>query len=268
MKTLQEEYLEKISSQVFVRANASDIEQALFVRRWLPQNFDLKNAEVVELVGDGASNEHIKRVGEKLKKTFEEEILSDGFDLEKMEGQERFPLTFRWLWEHKFPREAWDFMQEIAFPLPIPKTDVRGYKRPKYIENSRVKVGESCLIPFQFERDGFLYLINDSTEGDKSLFAPSRLFAHFPVTKVVANQSLQFPLTEDHFSLSFEDEGEEFFLAIITKNHLDLSWVHERADDDLDLNFERLSELFRKVASDPHSQVFYKKLTIIPPSFF
>ena len=80
----------------------------------------------------------------------------------------------------------------------------------------------------------------------------------------MANQCSQLPLTEDNFELSFEDEGEEFFLAIITKNHLDLSWVHERADDDPDLNFERLGELFRKVASDPHPQVFYRKLTIIP----
>ena len=115
MESLQEKYLNQISSELFIRSNASDIEKEIFKKRWLPQNKDLKHTKIIESIKDErASNEHIKRVGEKIKTVFQEEIEADGFNLDKMKGQNRFPLTFEWLWKYKFPRQAWQFMKDIA----------------------------------------------------------------------------------------------------------------------------------------------------------
>ena len=263
MESLQEKYLNQISSELFIRFNASDIEKEILKKRWLPKNKHLKHTKIIESIEDErVSNEHIKRVGEKIKTVFQDEIEADGFDLDKMQGQNRFPLTFEWLWQYKFPREAWQFMQDTACFLPHIKTVNRPVNLP--INPNKIQVNEPYRFDFKFERDGYLLLINQSYSGDKYLFAPSHFFADIPVTKFMANQFFSLPWKDEHYPLSFDAKGEEYFLIIITENPIELSWVYEQSDpnDEVELNEKRLQELFSKVAHDKNTQVFYRKLII------
>lgn len=273
MTTLQEQYLTFLSSQIFIRANASEIEKETFLLRWLPQNkskqnnsiFSELNGKFNNTLNEKAMNEYIKRVGEKLKTTFAEEMKADGFDLEKMEKQDRWPLTYQWLWGHKFPRDGWNFAQKIALPLPLPEKDKRDINLPR--NPNQIVVDQPYSFPLIFQRDVYLLLLNLSSQGNKYLLAPSHFYADVPTTKLTANQSLLLASRDDHCPLSFGDPGEEYFLAFFTKNPVNVSWLNGEVDpNDVDLvtlNDARLKELLIKVAQDSCPEVFYRKLTVV-----
>ena len=64
--------------------------------------------------------------------------------------------------------------------------------------------------------------------------------------------------------LTFGAAGDEFFLAIVTEQPLQLSWVRPESNpkDEIAISEERLREIFQKVAPQPSCQAFYKTFAV------
>lgn len=111
-----------------------------------------------------------------------------------------------------------------------------------------------------------LLLINEDAEGNKYLICPSKAFAGVPYS--LLSEKLYLPPNDQKpgraKSFKFLTEGEEYFLAIVTEETIELSWVNEECfARDIDLNKERLEEIFMKVNRQTNTRFFYKKFKVV-----
>lgn len=130
-----------------------------------------------------------------------------------------------------------------------------------------IKLGQPYRLHIIFPYIGKnLLLINEDAEGNKYLICPSKAFAEVPYN--LLPERLYLPPNDQKTgrakSFKFLTEGEEYFLAIITEETIELSWVNDKSfARDIDLNKERLEEIFMKVNKQNNTRFFYKKFKVV-----
>jgi hypothetical protein len=94
-------------------------------------------------------------------------------------------------------------------------------------------------------------LINETVEGNFYLFSPSRAFAYVPYTKL--SEGLRLPPSEGLARFfQYDAVGDEYFLAIVTEQPIELSWVNGESDP-TDV----------KLGQQGNSEVFYKRFKVV-----
>lgn len=264
-----DKYMEQLKEKLFPKTNQKSQRQiAVFKERYNPNNQEKRHTEIADLIadqyeqflGDKGFSEDLRRVGEKIIDTFKTEIINDNYNPDEMDGRKRYPLTYEWLWEYKFPREAWALCQECASRIQASGEPNRDVKLPP--NPNHVKVNEHWQFKADFGRSGYLYLINQGSSGNKYLLSPSSYFAKIPVTELPKNHSFCMPWDDNHYPLSFSTVGEEYFLAIVTEKPLTLSWLEKDATD-IELNEVKLRELFLQMIKDSNLGIFDRQIKII-----
>jgi hypothetical protein len=284
---LQDVFLERISQQLYPKEKETQ-EQQCFPLRWHPQNFTQTHVFIKKELFSKFNNEirNIARVvgfvADQIWETFEKEMTADGdeFIIEKI-GQQGQPkdgsprnwiVTYKWLWEKKFPRMAWELAKEVAEPvkdelemipyeIPIPQDNriiTRHIPREETLQKEK-----DYRLKMNLPHTGYLLLINESANGDKFLISPSKAFAEIPSCRL--SQPLFFPPDNDKHRapLAFGTK-KELFLAIVTDKEIKLSWINEDyRNEDVDLNEQHLFEIFQEVGKLSDFQVFQRSFGVV-----
>jgi hypothetical protein len=130
-----------------------------------------------------------------------------------------------------------------------------------------IKLKESYQLHINLlSRDKYLLLINESVEGEFYLISPSKAFADIPYT--ILSEGLYLPPDDDKKERApffrFNTIGNEYFLAIVTEQPIELSWIKLESDPrDIILNQERLEEIFIKIGQQSNSEVFYRLFKVV-----
>ncbi len=294
---LQQAFLEKISQEIKFK---SDIHECVFSVRFNPKNYGKKHTDIAEDItkalggfSENTINPTVSKVAKKVICAFKKEIEGDGIcldtiNLESGNGSPGCPdddaksphkLIYKWLWEKKFPREAWDLAKNIAVYADDRLKQVEKINRkPNTIDDDTRKPNidglpddgnyfiknESYCLQVTLEEKGNLLLIEEDNTGWKGLICPSKAYAQLPYLELEANKPFYLPPSDKSYSLKYSETGTEYFLVIITKNPIELSWLQpDSSSKDFDLNEERLTELFTLVGKQDNSQVFYKKFVVV-----
>ncbi|BDA76346.1 hypothetical protein CAL7716_105120 (plasmid) [Calothrix sp. PCC 7716] len=273
---LQDAFLKRIQLQLY--PNRKGIyEEICFPLRWHPQNHENPHTFIEKAMGKQLNlnvedknfslgiNMVVSRVADKILNKFKEEMIADEFRVDQINqrgqpqdrGQTPYGVTYRWLWEKKFPRMAWDLAKEVAVPVrdqmemipydqPVPDPDERVIitRIPK---EETLQKGKDYRLKLNLYDTGYLLLINENVNGEKFLISPSKAYAEIPSCRLT--EPLYLPPDDDKHRgpLAFDTE-EELFLAIVTDKEVKLSWINEKYyNEDVSLNEQRLLEIFEKV---------------------
>ncbi len=282
---LQDKFLEQIKQQLYPRRRET-YQELCFPLRWHPQNFTQSQGFIEEEMRkqlnrniEGIS-QIISRVAYQIWEIFQEEMTADGFKLERtnQQGQPRnedqspYRVTYKWLWEKKFPRMAWDLAKEVAEPVKD-ELEMIPYEIPIPQDNRIITTHIPREETLQKEKDyrlklnlphtGYLLLINESANNNKYLISPSKAFAEIPSCRL--SQPLFFPPDNDRHRapLAFGTE-KELFLAIVTDREIKLSWINEDyLNEDVELDKQRLFEIFQEVGKLSDCQVFQRSFGVV-----
>lgn len=282
---LQDKFLEQIKQQLYPRRRET-YQELCFPLRWHPQNVTQSQGFIEEQmrkqlnVNIQGISQIISRVAYQIWEIFQEEMTADGFQLEntnqqgqpRNENQSPYRVTYKWLWEKKFPRMAWELAKEVAEPVKD-ELEMIPYEIPIPQDNRIITTHIPREETLQKEKDyrlkmnlphtGYLLLINESANGDKFLISPSKAYAEIPSCRL--SQPLFFPPDNDthRAPLAFGTE-KELFLAIVTKEEIKLSWINEDyRNEDVDLNEQHLFEIFQEVGKLSDFQVFQRSFGVV-----
>ncbi|MEA5530860.1 DUF4384 domain-containing protein [Dolichospermum sp. UHCC 0684] len=282
---LQDKFLEQIKQQLYPRRRET-YQELCFPLRWHPQNVTQSQGFIEEQMRkqlngniEGIS-QIISRVAYQIWEIFQEEMTADGFQLEntnqqgqpRNENQSPYRVTYKWLWEKKFPRMAWELAKEVAEPvkdelemipyeIPIPQDNriiTRHIPREETLQKEK-----DYRLKMNLPHTGYLLLINESANGDKFLISPSKAFSQIPSCRL--SQPLFFPPDNDRHRapLAFETE-KELFLAIVTKEEIKLSWINEDyRNEDVDLYEQHLFKIFQEVGKLSDCQIFQRSFGVV-----
>jgi hypothetical protein len=281
---LQDKFLEQIKQQLYPRRRET-YQELCFPLRWHPQNVTQSQGFIEEQmrkqlnVNIQGISQIISRVAYQIWEIFQEEMTADGFQLEntnqqgqpRNENQSPYRVTYKWLWEKKFPRMAWDLAKEVAEPVKD-ELEMIPYEIPIPQDNRIITTHIPREETLQKEKDyrlkmnlphtGYLLLINESANGDKFLISPSKAYAEIPSCRL--SQPLFFPPDNDthRAPLAFGTE-KELFLAIVTDKEIKLSWINEDyCNEDVDLDEQGLFEIFQEVGKLSNCQVFQRTFRV------
>ena len=303
VNSLQEKFIEELSGELFSGSKASEAQRLCFQLRFHPRNWEEEHKNIgaeiererqpkgEESRGFAVSsiNDTVKKVVRKVKEKFADAMRADGVPVELLDsgkrgrpsdGESRWEIVYNWLWETEFPRRGWALSKQIATCAleelqmqPVAedtRRDLKDAKRdweddiPEVCGNT-IQKGKPYRLQVELQQQGCLLLINQGVSGTKYLLCPSKAFA--PVCEIGAAAPMALPQKEalKKTPLTFEAAGDEFFLAIVTEQPLQLSWVRPECHpkDEIDISDERLREIFQKVAQQPSCQVFYKTFAVI-----
>ncbi|AFZ56756.1 hypothetical protein ACOWPH_00025 [Anabaena sp. PCC 7938] len=281
---LQDKFLEQIKQQLYPRRRET-YQELCFPLRWHPQNVTQSQGFIEEEmrkqlnVNIQGISQIISRVAYQIWEIFQEEMIADGFQLEKtnQQGQPRnedqspYRVTYKWLWEKKFPRMAWDLAKEVAEPVEdeikmIPYDDDNS-KVDRIMEDyipkeETLQKKTKYRLKMNLDATGYLLLINESANGKKYLISPSKCFAEIPCYPL--SQPLYLPPDNKNNRAPFGFNTEkELFLAIITKQEINLSWINENyTNKDIPLTEQRLLEIFQEVGKLSDFQVFQRMFRV------
>ncbi len=282
---LQDKFLEQIKQQLYPRRRET-YQELCFPLRWHPQNVTQSQGFIEEQmrkqlnVNIQGISQIISRVAYQIWEIFQEEMTADGFQLEntnqqgqpRNENQSPYRVTYKWLWEKKFPRMAWDLAKEVAEPvkdelemipyeIPIPQDNriiTRHIPREETLQKEK-----DYRLKMNLPHTGYLLLINESANGDKFLISPSKAFSQIPSCRL--SQPLFFPPDNDthRAPLAFGTE-KELFLAIVTDKEIKLSWINEDyRNEDVDLYEQHLFKIFQEVGKLSDCQIFQRSFGVV-----
>ncbi len=269
----------------------SDFSKYLFKLRYDPKNQTKKLISIAKMIKneydpfeESCINTYAKRVNDRIVEVFKQEMLLDQVNISLISNNSRghpqnsispYQITYKWLWEKKFPRIGWELAKEIATPAfeGLNMVDIETAERGLNLDV--IPTDDGCCIKLKERyclqvslscREQYLLLINESVEGNSYLLSPSKAFADVPYT--VLSEKLCLPLNDGKKGrapfFQYDAEGDEYFLAIVTEQPIELSWVHWESDrGDIILNQERREEIFVKVGQQSDSQVFYKQFRVV-----
>ncbi|MCT7987757.1 DUF4384 domain-containing protein [Laspinema olomoucense] len=284
--SLQERFLNDFVDQV-VWQHGSDTQRLCCRLRFHPLNKQKRSSQLAETIHSQLnitfpSTNMPGTLGEvitKIKNRFGDKMAADGIALDLLQrkkGREAhhpdskapWEIIYQWLWEIEFPRQGWKLVQEIATyameelqMIDPPDRDLR--RRVSKNPATIIKLKE-YILHVKFQDPGHLLLINQGVSGNLYCFCPSRGYSVNP--QVMPDKNLYIPDLQSLIPdpLQYTDIGPEYFLAILTKNPVKLSWVNPDSDpDDIDITPERLNEIFQQVGRQWDTQVFYKKFEVI-----
>ncbi len=282
---LQDKFLEQIKQQLYPRRRET-YQELCFPLRWHPQNVTQSQGFIEEQmrkqlnVNIQGISQIISRVAYQIWEIFQEEMTADGFQLEntnqqgqpRNENQSPYRVTYKWLWEKKFPRMAWELAKEVAEPvkdelemipyeIPIPQDNriiTRHIPREETLQKEK-----DYRLKMNLPHTGYLLLINESANGDKFLISPSKAFSQIPSCRL--SQPLFFPPDNDthRAPLAFGTE-KELFLAIVTDKEIKLSWINEDyRNEDVDLYEQHLFKIFQEVGKLSDCQIFQRSFGVV-----
>ncbi|MBD2293863.1 hypothetical protein H6G06_10235 [Anabaena sphaerica FACHB-251] len=286
---LQDAFLERISQQLYPKEKET-YEQLCFPLRWHPRNYTQSQGFISQQIAkqlnmntesksfqnlSSGLSLFIARSADKIWKNFQEEMIADGFTVERTgqrgqprnEDQSPYHVTYQWLWEKKFPRMAWELAKKEAYPVKD-EMEMIPYEIPVPDDNRMITARIPREETLQKEKDyrlklnlpntGYLLLINESANGDKCLISPSKAYAEIPSCRL--SQPLYLPPDNDRHRapLAFGTE-KELFLAIVTEQEITLSWINEYyRNEDVDLDEQHLFEIFQDVGKLSDCQIFQR----------
>lgn len=285
-KTLQNRFLEVIADEL----KFEEIKRYVIMFRYNPDNYSLTHANIAEKINHeypfnlANINTYISRVADDIIDRFADKIEQDyNITIEKknqrgrpIEKSSPYKIAYKWLWEKEFPRRAWNLVKEIATLAStelrmVSSETARSLDISDFIDliddDYSIKSGHSYHLSIKFPYlNHYLLLINENTDGQKALLSPSKIIADIPFTQL--SGELVLPLNDERRKripcLRYKGEGIEYFLALITEQPIELSWISElspAADYFLDQN--RLEEIFNKVSKQGNSQLFYRQFNLI-----
>jgi hypothetical protein len=287
---LNDQFLEIITQEMFPEGKEND-ETRLFPLRWHPKHFDKpsqgkRNQENTILgewqkLGETDPNyavaptnisQLIKRlVNNYFLPNFQEEMVKDHLNLEEFKqqtAQQQYLISYHWLWEQKFPREAWYLAKKIALnvqdelkmiPIEVEKGVIR--KTSHLAKDKILQKNTDYQIQLDLPNNGYLLLINEDAEGNQFLITPSKAFAEIP-TQLSHPLFLPPDTKLNEASIVFETD-KELFLGIITSEAIKLSWMDENyLNNDVQLDQKRLEEIFIKVGKLPDCKLFKRQFLV------
>lgn len=300
---LQEAFLNFILQKIGI---GSDICKALFMLRYNPKNKSKKLSQLAKIIIDDYGiifqedgiNECASRVSKKILTVFKDEMQEDRIDVDSrlnnsrtgrpLDNNNPFQVTYKWLWENKFPRMGWELAKEFAASaseqlnmIDIEKSVKleieRSFRRGLNFDVIPEDYGNSIKLMEQYRllidlsiKDKYLLLIDHSVDQENKresyLLSPSKAFTDVPYT--LLSEDLYLPPDDGKRGrascLQYDAVGEEYFLAIVTEQPIELSWVHEECQArDIILNEERLNEIFVKVGQQSNSEAYYKRFQVV-----
>ncbi|RCJ30015.1 hypothetical protein A6769_34700 [Nostoc punctiforme NIES-2108] len=285
---LQEAFLKEVLQHLDFTL---DISKYLFKIRYNPKNQTKKLISIAKMVKnkydtfeESCINTYAKRVNDRIVEVFKQEMLLDKLNISLISNNSighpqhsvsPYQITYKWLWEKKFPRMGWELAKEIATYAfdELNMIDIEAAKRGLKLDvittddGCCIKLNTRYYLQVDLSSQGqYLLLINKSIEGNFYLLSPSKAFADVPYT--VLSENLYLPLNDGKKGrapfFQYDAEGDEYFLAIVTEQPIELSWVHWELDSrDIILNPKRFEEIFVKLGQQSDSEVFYKRFRVL-----
>lgn len=277
---LQQNFLEVILQKLNFKAG---IASCLFKLRYNPENQNLTLTEIAQRIikseklvfEESGVNPIAARVTKRIIEIFQQEMQQDYIDIF---ANPSYQLTYRWLWEKNFPRMARSLakniancaMSEIKMVEIETGRETRRFDIDEEVPDDNhhcIQLGKRYRLQMNFPYIGkSILVINEDGEGNNFLVCPSKAFAEVPYTLLSA--CLQLPPDDTKpgraKSFKFITTGEEYFLVLVTEKPIELSWVNcESPAKDIQLNQQRMDEIFIKVGQQSNSQVFYKRFQVI-----
>lgn len=284
-QSLQEEFLlTEFANKVVPPQNSSANHRFCCWYRFHPQYQNISNANLQKIINEVLNDSFTSNINkylssliqDKIIPTFGDKMKADGVELESLSRPKGRPKNlgpwttiYEWLWEKEFPRQGWKFAQEMAtyaieeLQMIDPKDLDRDIclkvaKNPAMIHKEK-----EYALRVYFPHPGHLLLINQGVSGKRYCLCPSLAFSL--ETHVMPEKKLHIPGIKALASaLKYMEIGNEYFLAILTENPVNLSWVHPESEPaDILVTDERLQEIFKQVGRQWNAQVFYKKFEVV-----
>ncbi|MDV2998280.1 MAG: hypothetical protein N4J56_007985 [Chroococcidiopsis sp. SAG 2025] len=294
---LQNVFLEKIAERIFSKSRALNVQLSCFLLRFDPLNQTRSNKELAIKINRQYEKQFpidsfggtLAEVIKKLKIEFENEMRIDRIELSGLnhgrgqppKGQAPWEIIYKWLWKKKFSREGWQLSKKIAV---FTKEQMQMVEIKSILEDTReltldpdeivsteqtLQIGKKYKFRINFQQEGYLLLLNESNRGNKYCLCPSIIYA--PNTQLSLANPLEIPQANAYAkSLKFSEVGQEYFLAVITHQPFSLSWINsDRSPTDpitlalINIDEDRLKEIFVKLGQQSESQVFYKKFQVV-----
>ena len=296
LNCLQEEVLKQLSKSISSHQGLTEIQELCFLLRFNPQLKDLTHANIASRINkkqegdfqEGGINRTVSTVARKVCRTFEKEMIADGVELNSIESEgsrkagspgnhnSPYKLVYDWIWSKKFPRVAWELSKDVVaqwadeqiqmIPIAKERIEERGLSFDEIPDNDlNIQLGERYRLKVNLGIKGNLLLINEDKDGQKNLICPSKAFA--PSTQLSPTEPMYLPPNDRNRylarSFKFNREGNEYFLAIVTEEPLELSWLKPDLNPkDIGLDTIRLDEIFIKIGKQGNSRGFYKKFFV------
>lgn len=284
--SLQERFLTDFTNKVMWRGR-SDSQYWCCWLRFHPQNQNKTNQEVAKEIhrqlGSFSKNTMpatLAEVVKKIKEQFGETMQADGVPVELLQRErgwkpqqpeDKYPwqIIYEWLWEIEFPRRGWQLATEMATCAmdELQMTAIENLHRgPDCGEiqpcEATIVKGKRCALEVNLGEEGYLLLLDRDGMGDTYCFCPS--MAYLLEAQVAPDKKVYLPqINAAAKSLRFNDLGEEYFMAIVTENPLNLSWVSPDSNPkDIVVDSERLREIFQELGKQWNARVFYKKFVV------
>jgi hypothetical protein len=288
--SLQEQFLNDFTEKVLWRGR-SDNQPWCCWFRFHPKNYRHSNTDVAKQIKEqlnGSFNPKnmpatLATVVKKIIEKFGNQMAADGVNLEDLQRTrgwhpqnpgELYPwqIIYQWLWQVEFPRVGLELANKLAnwarkeFKM-IDIKDVppdRDFDPEEILTcEDTIEKGKKYALAVNFQSEGYLLLLNRGVTGKHYCFSPSQAFQ--PQGVCVPDTPLYLPdFDAVAKSLKFMDVGEEYFLAILTEEPLNLSWVRPDGNPrDLQVDDRRFQEIFQELGRQWNARVFYKRFQVV-----
>ncbi|GAX36539.1 hypothetical protein [Nodularia sp. NIES-3585] len=278
IESIQQNYLKYLSIAIF-NGYKSESEKLCFSLRYDPKHQNLEHKYIAEIMNNKENlngsfsedniNSTVSRVAQKIINKFKNIMINDGIDVDlivnnkpvRPESDESpYRVTYRWIWEQNFIRDGWSFLKEKSIysqegiQMSLPRT-----RRPANNGSvNLIKKNESYNMKINFQRDGYLLLIDESDNEDKYLLLPSLFFNKYKFSQDIQIYSETTMTLEP--AINFNGNSE-YFLAIITEKELDLASIKDdlHSKHFVELNKEHIENILKEIGKQGNSIALMKK---------
>jgi hypothetical protein len=302
MPSLEKEYLEYISKQVFPGNIRPDVQYFTFTERFNRNNYSLKSIEIAKGLSNmhpeqdytSGINQYIKEVIKKIDRVFRSELATDGITeqqlgLGEQKGQpgrktsnteSPWQIVYQWLWDIKYSRWLQKYIWEewkkrahtnvewIQFFNCPSEYDPKGIKIPKPSPKETIPINTPLNLKINLDSPGsYLLLFNQGLDvqgniATKYLVTPSQAFA--PSYQLVEKSTL-IPLTGAMCEdIQFDTLGTEEYIGIVIDKALNLPWLNPDPENPaLEWQGKHLEQVWEKLQAQDNWRVFYREFNVV-----
>jgi hypothetical protein len=289
MPSLQQEYLQYISREIFPGNAHPEFQYGTFIERFDPDRYQIRSRDLAEKLSHtegkdyvSGVNQHIKEVIKKIDRIFRDELERDGIT-EQQQGhrgakradeQSPWQKYYQWLWEIKYDRwlqeyiwESWKKTAEtnIVWMEFCDRYCPKAMTIPQALPKQTIPVNTPLNLKINLDSPGYLLLFNRGVDElgnqTKYLVTPSQAFA--PSYQLMEN-SILLPL-EDAMShnIDFNAVGKEEYIGIVIDKALDLPWLNPSPEQPvLEWQGKHLEQVWQQLHGNK-SRVFYRDFNIV-----
>ncbi|MBD2432473.1 hypothetical protein CEN44_13775 [Fischerella muscicola CCMEE 5323] len=300
MPSLEKEYLEYVSEQIFPGNVRPELQYGTFIGRFNTNNYSLKSTEIAQgltqMQGkDYASgiNQHIKEVIEKIYRGFRDELAQDGITEQQLGlGNQKgnpgrktsdikspWQIAYEWLWDIKYSRWLQDYIWEnwkqraqtnvewIQFCDRSVEYASKGMKIPQALPKEIIPINTPLSLKINLDNPGsYLLLFNRGLDAQgnttKYLVTPSQAFA--PSYQLMEKSTLiplQNAMCED---IQFDSVGKEEYIGIVIDKALNLPWLNPNPENPvLEWQGKHLEQVWEQLHAQDNWRVFYRDFNVV-----